>query len=588
MNNQFVLTNISPKNTSLVKDFQNFEAADFGSLYFSGDVYIKDSMLILIDGYVLPRNQVFDSVAKLNQYELIESIKNKDNFAQQVKGVFNVILIDAGRIEVFTDHFGFNSVFMYHGAKTFLITNHIGNFKKFGINLEIDPTDIAVKSILHHLPPSRSGYKNVHKSVPGTHIIVNHNGLKVEQYWEYNILLKYAKDINKNALTLNEFAELLKINFKNFSKYLKPEQHAITLTGGKDSRTGLAVLRSLGNNSLGFTYGNEFSRDALYAKKLANEIGIPHYVFTPPDDFDYFQKASETIIKSGNPHISLHRSHRLHSFAEMNKISKHAPAYYAGYSAGELLMGSFYDGLVLTKYLTDFWETSQRDPLHPLLNAYFHKTSSIEFDSVAGLLDKYKTLDIKHSLKDRQFYGKFEIGIPHHGQDVFLASQYFDAVYPFFIDIDLLEPLFSSRFSFFHKDGDSKNPIVRHGLYEFNLNIQHILAPDMDMVPFGKQGSYNTTEFLRGKYYWSMIKTFRYLFQNQKYPASYNYGQNFRDFLLKHLKLLMAEKSHALHEYFDVKEAISELITISGTTGELEMHRFSNIVQLYMLEKQYA
>ena len=208
------------------------------------------------------------------------------------------------------------------------------------------------------------------------------------------------------------------------------------------------------------------------------------------------------------------------------------------------------------------------------------------FDELKNHLGELKTFDSELTTEERQFYGIFEIGIPHHSQDIFLADKYFDFVYPFFIDIDFLEALFQSRFSFFFTDNKTKNLLSRYKLFEFNLNIQHILYPEMDPVPFGKKGSYNTKEFLKGKYYWAAIKAMRYVLQRQKYPVTYGYGQLFRNFLLKHLTALNKDKEHVLHEIFNIPGAISALKSITGNTGEGTMHKFSNIVQLY-LEMEY-
>ena len=118
-------------------------------------------------------------------------------------------------------------------------------------------------------------------------------------------------------------------------------------------------------------------------------------------------------------------------------------------------------------------------------------------------------------------------------------------------------------------------------MYEFNLQMQHRLCPDMDHVPFGKRGSYSTAEFLRGKYYWTAVKATRYFLQRRKYPPTYVYDERFRTFLLNQLQALYSEKNHILHHHYDVDAAIEAIQHITGNASEGALHRFSNIVLLY-------
>ena len=543
---------------------------------------------VIINGYIQPRNQYFEKYGSLNKFDLIYTLyKNyKNKFIEYIKGNFTVILIHKDSIDIFTDHFGLNQCYIYQNKDSNVVTNSFELFKEIGINLELDAENIAVKSLLHRMPGNENQFKHIKKTKPASQVIISNSSIKIIHYWAPGNLLQLKENINYEY-SFDDFAKLIKKSFSNFISFQEPDINAISLTGGKDSRTGFAALKANGISPHGFTYGNPDSRDAIYAKYLAEKFLIQHRIYTSPDTENYFNEMANTIINSGNPDINLHRSHRLYAFREMAAELGDRSAYYAGYMAGEFLMGIYYDNLVFTKFLTDFWDCSKIDFIKPKIDDYFHRTTSVNIDELKNQLTGLNTFNSKLKKEDQQFYSLFEIGIPHHTQDIFIANKYFDLVYPFFIDIDFLEALFQSRFSFFYTNNKTKNLLKRYRLFEFNLNIQHLLFPDMDSVPFGKRGSYNSREFLRGKYYWASVKATRYVLQRKKYPPTFVYGQSYRNFLLLHLEALSENKTHVLHELFDIERAITHLKSLTGNTNEVAMHKFTNIVQLYLQLNHY-
>ncbi len=589
MINQLLLTNIrrndhSPLTANRTVDYSYLQLVGIPK----DEIFEHGDLTIILLGSVSPRLNYYDAYKHLGQHKLIVTLyeKYQSKFVNYIKGGFIIFIITSNKTNLYTDCLGLQNLYIFQKDGAFALANNINTFKKLGIELMPDELALFSKSLIHRVPIGKTLFKNITKTKPASHVVIENNSLTFYNYWSPGELLTDKTQID-NSLDFKYFAKLIKTNFANFIDFYKPKNNAITLTGGKDSRTGLAALRSNGVDVLGFTYGNEKSRDAIYAKKLAKSIGLPHQIFKPDDSEKYFSTYFSKIIEVGNPDISLHRSHRLFAFDKMASSLEGSSAYYAGYMAGEFLMGIYYDNLIFTNYLTHFWDFDEILNTKEILSDYFHTEPQVEQAEIASYFSDLKSFDANLSREERQFYALFEIGIPHHGQDVCLASQVFDFVYPFFVDIDFLESLFKSKYSLFFTDNKTKNLLERYKLFEVNLNIQHLLCPEMDNIHFGKRGSYNTREFLRGKYYWTGLKTFRYFFQRQKYPSTYVYGESFRAYLLKHLHQLLEEKGHPLHLYFNVSECISDLEAIQGNTDEKIMHRYTNIVQYYLQLQQH-
>jgi len=581
-NPNFILTTYSDSSDQLSNpNLELLSESSFCRFYGNNkEQFFIDDISVFIDGYVIPRNEIFSTYCKLNNQELVRELYKEYgfDFVKYVKGIFCILIINDQEVHLFTDQFGIYKLYYSKLGESYLFSNRSGLLFDFGVAETIDCTSLAIQSILHQVEPGYSIYKNIYTTTPASHISINKNNTTFSEYWNKDELLKTGS--NKSKIRIEDLANLIKTNFENFIHFTKVKNHAITLTGGKDSRTGLAALLSLEKSPIGFTYGNSASMDAVYARMLAESISIPHFSLNPPDSNRYFENTIAEILSYENPEISLHRGHRLFAFKELAQQLNGETAYYAGYMAGEFLMGIYYDDLVFRKHLTDFWDTSKKGSLDAILHRYYHNSDLINMNEVDVRLSKLKTFCESASTKVRQFHGIFEIGIPHHCQDIFLSQHYFKYTYPFFIDLDFLETLFKSNYNFFHTDNKTKNLFKRYQLFELNLKIQHLLAPQMDKIPFAKRGSYNTDEFLKGIFYWVFVKTYRYFFNKKKYPSSYSYGLPFRDFLLEQLIKIKKNQENQLHQLFNIDDAIEELKTMDGNNTEKEMHRFSNIVML--------
>jgi hypothetical protein len=183
------------------------------------------------------------------------------------------------------------------------------------------------------------------------------------------------------------------------------------------------------------------------------------------------------------------------------------------------------------------------------------------------------------------FHGIFEIGIMHHYQDVKLASTLFKYPYPVFLDIEFLELLFKSRYSFLNSKYTSLNLLKRYYVYDLSMNMQHILFPDLDEVPFGKKGSYNIKEYLKGPVQWSIRKLFRYLTETSQYPAPFVYDKPYSVFLRDHLTALIDDKSNTLNDLYMTGAALESLDASDSLSCESQLHKYSNIVMFYLFEK---
>lgn len=562
---------------------------DFFSIYgnTSKNVFFS-KVKVFIDGYVLPLNSSYKEQINKNQVVIIKELYNThgDNFTNYIKGLFTIVIVDKGTIKIFNDQLGVNKFFYFTDGNKFCFSNNYDLIVTVTGQSKLNSEALATKSLLNREVNGQSLFSNIYYSAPATKVVVTKDSVNFSKYWDISLLLK-----NSNAqLDIEYFANLFKENISNYNQSLKPEKTALTLTGGKDSRTALTALLNAGIRPVGVTYGNPKTIDAVFASKLAEMAKIEHIIYNPEKTAEWFELEANNIINLNNPLINIHRSHRLYAIRMLAEMLGNNTSFYTGYMGGELLMGIYFDNLIFTNFIKDFWlnGSSQFNRIPELLQDRFIKTDNVDIGLVKEQLVSLKTFDENLGQKGMQFHSLFEIGVLHHSQDIQIAQQFLNYPLPFFLDFEFVNALFSSQYSFLHRNVETKNLIKRHSLFEFNLKLQHIFYPALDKAYYAKKGTYNTSEFLRGPLYWSAIKAMRYFLERKKYPPTFSYGPNYISFLYKFLNEIALDEASPINDIYNVPLALKSLKEQENLTTESTLHRYSNIVMHYMQYNKYS
>lgn len=549
---------------------------------------LLSEVFVLIDGYVLTRNSIYKEYINKSQIEIVRELYSKysDGFTNYLKGLFSIVIVDGGTIKIFNDHFGVNKFFYSTDGNKFCFSN---SYKTIALATglhKLNSEALATKALLNREVNGHTLLSNIYYSVPATKVVIKRNAVCVSKYWDLSLLLN-----NGSApFEIEYFANVFKESINNYHQSLKPQKTALTLTGGKDSRTALTALLNSGIRPVGVTYGNPKTIDAVFASKLAAMAGIKHVIFNPIKTEEWFEVEANNIIDLNNPLINIHRSHRLYAIRTLTEMLGSNSSFYTGHMGGEFLMGVYFDNLIFTNFIKDFWlnGSSQFNRIPELLLDRFIKTKNLDIGLVKKHLVSLKTFDESLGKKIMQFHSMFEIGVLHHSQDIQIAQHFLDYPLPFFLDFEFVNALFSSQYSFLHRNVETKNLLKRHSLFEFNLKLQHLFYPALDKAYFAKKGTYNISEFLRGPLYWSAIKAMRYIVERKKYPPTFSYDQSYISFLNKYLNEIALDKASPINDIYNVPLALKSLKEQKSPTTESALHRYSNIVMHYMQYNKYT
>jgi hypothetical protein len=573
--------NQPPLNTQLI-----FTCSGYAFFAAPQDTITKETITVFIDGYITPRNHIYADYRNLSQHQLVIVLYRRfgNDFARYLKGMFTIVMADNDNVRIYNDQLGLNKFFYSCTQNNYCFSNSFSLLGEYAGSQTLNANAFGLKALLNREVNGETLFAGASYSGPATVGTLSTNQVKIGQYWQFENLLG-----QEDAKTdYSYFADLIKNNIASTKDYFHPQNYSISLTGGKDSRTALAALLSSGIKPLGITYGNPKSKDAVYAKMMADKAGITHKIIEPEKTTEWIEQTVAEVLNLNNPLINIHRAHRYYALKKMAGMLGPDTAYYGGYMGGELLMGIYYDNLVFTDFLISYWEKQNAFQNIPnILASKFIRKEAIDIQAITKSLLELKTFNPSLDKKMQHFFGMFEIGVLHHSQDLTIAKHFINYPFAFFLDIDFLTALFSSKYNFFHQDNKSSNLLRRYGLYELNLNVQHILFPSLDTVPFAKKGSYNTKEFLRGPLAWSAIKALRYFSENKKYSSTYSYDENYKDVILHGLNVIIEDRNSPIHDIYNVADAAQKLKSLNTFAAESKWHPYSNIVMHYMQSKKF-
>jgi hypothetical protein len=571
-----------PFNSGIIPGSNYFQNKDCVLSYnHENDFKELDNLGIFIDGYVLPRLDCFEKYKPYSPHKLIQVLfcKYGKDFIQMVKGVFTLIIFDKNEVLVFNDQLGINKCFFYILGDHFIISNNYKNITDLIKQPSLDFQSIARNSLFHHYISGNTFIKGIEYLTPASCVVIADGKIRRKQFFNYSDL----RNSIQKELTYNDFASQLKILINNYLDYLNPGKISITLTGGKDSRTILAGLLSLGKNPFTFTYGNPESGDAFYSAKIARGLNLDYDILNPVPDEKWFEAYYSKIINLNNPLINVHRAHRLFSFTELKARVGEDTIFFGGYMGGEMLMGLYYDDLIFTSSLRKYWKGlgSIESIVLDSLEYNFIERENVD---VNNLIESISALSFINESERKMwhFHAAFEIGVLHHSQDINLGMKLIKYSVPFFIDVDFLELLFQTKFNLIYQDNQSKNPFKRYELVDFNLNIQHILYPALDKYYFAKKGYFNTKEFLGNKAKLTFLRAYRNYTSHHNFKPTFSYGKSYKNFIYSELIKIRENSNNPLHEIFNVNKAIITMNQNDVGSQEKHWHRFTNI---YMLDR---
>lgn len=343
-----------PDNTE-TKTGENFSSG-FSRLAIYGDkkargIYDSNNITVMLNGEIYNvsevRNILESAGFRFNTNLETEVITNAYkywgiNFPKHIKGMFAISITDENKNKkiLVRDRIGIKPMYYAKSNNTVLFASEIKSIKE---EIKTTPDKIALEesNIFGYISDTdRTLYNEIKQVNPGETIVIDKElNITKHNYWNKQ-KARYSDSKDSYAETEKELKDKI---LKSFDKVFSHGEgkKGIYLSGGLDSTIIAYAAKKLGYDFPAFTMADsEDSEDLKYAKKVAKELGLKHYIYIPKkEDIKRLEKDLayhyEGSITGGVFDIKgLMAFHLLTEF-----ISKHVKVVMSGDGADELFGG---------------------------------------------------------------------------------------------------------------------------------------------------------------------------------------------------------------------------------------------------------
>lgn len=542
-------------------------------LYTDGANFKKNGeTYFYYEGYFLPRRAFMGKYSGLSGYDLLIRLFKEEgpSFVNFIKGFYSIVIIDNDNFYLYNDIHSVKRFFYYSDSSEYYLSNNLTLLART-MSFKLEKCLAAHHALFQHFTGGTTCYEGVRYSEGAMKLTLKNGRLSVEKYWRATELLQSEKD-----LSVSEFNGIFKEVISEYITYYKPIQIAATITGGRDTRTVLAALLSNRSTPHLFTFGNPLNRDVVVGKIIAQKLELP---FTNPDISDpepsAYKHLIAKIVDIGNPFIHLHRAHRLQAIEQVSQ-EVGIDMVFVGAMGGDYIKGASFDDYIISEFLRlYFFERSLtiRDSICKVLNNHFVKFNDEIIDKVENLIGERYYFQGRDFTSIKEFGLVHEVvGCTHDIQDISVFANYVDKVVAPYMDIDVLEALFRTKYSLQMNSKNSSNPLSRFLGGEFQAKLVMDLFPGLAEIEFANY--YSPSDVSGGVYRYILRRGIAYVKQKRSPGVSgFDYGKWFINYVEEELKQIGGSE---VCEFYDIDKMIDTFRREEHLTHEGHWHRYTN------------
>lgn len=571
----FCITNKKIDADSLNLTFEKNTANYYIYTNKSCQFYHIKNFSIYIEGYIVPRNNIYEDYCHLSKNELIVALieKYESDFIKHIKGFFLLLILRNGRLELYNDIHSVKRFFIGEENQVSIVSNDITILKRI-FKPKFNSYAPALFAVFQHFVNGQTLLQNVYYSLPATKLTFDKNGLRQYQYLSNN----YFEKLPKNKTTENQFHDIFLKSISNTLDYLKISSLSLTLTGGRDTRSILATLLYLNEEPRCFTFGYPTGIDVIVSQNLAKEcsLSFSNHDIDQLNTLTYKQLVDE-IINRQDVFVHLHRAHRLDAIKkEAAEFSFNLDAVFVGAMGGDYIMGGHFNDYIITEFIRRY--LFGNEDLDALIIEILEKHFVVhDANTVSFIKEQLKLLNLEPNRFDKS--AEFSlvhriIGCTHDIQDINVFFTYSKHVVAPYMDLDVMEALFSSPLSLFHNSRHTKNPIKRLRGGELQSSVIKKYSPLLASIPFANR--YTANDVLGNRLLYLLKRTLLELTKPANKPT-FSYGDWFADLIKHHL---FNNEQFGLTNVYNMSAIKETLFNNSHETHEGYWHVYSNPVML--------
>ena len=538
------------------------------------------SLEIHITGFVLARNEYFNQYNDLSQYELIRQLylKYNEDFIKYVKGNFIIIINEVDKILIFNDFHSMKKFFFYQSGNRIIVSNKINNIRhRVSVNLnKIYP---AILALFQRPVNGITLYEKIYYSQNATKIKITKSKNEITNYW---CPIKFYDSINPKKNDINSVKSIFIKSIENLIKY-NSGNISCTLTGGRDTRTVLSALLKLGVRPNVFTFGLPTGRDVEVSKDISKRLNLnfSNYFIQSLDEKKYLNLV-EKIISYNDPFINTHRAHRLDAVLK-DKSNNNTNILFTGFMGGDYTKGVSFNDYIVTNFMKKYFFSNEQTEnlIIQILNENHIKHDSSIISELLTLLENIDFLN-QSEFKKNEFLIAFQfIGSLHDYQDINVFDNQDLIAYSPFMDIDIFESLFNSKYSLLNCKRESKNLFNKLKGGELQAFLINEFYPELSKIPLSN--GYKPIDILGNRFIYLFKRIFLEITKEKSNKSTFKYDSWMKSFIKYHYK--NQETKEFISEYYDFKTLFN---SVEANTSLVEgaWHKFTNPLNFYFYAKK--
>lgn len=568
----WLITNINLKQRS---PFLILQCKDY-SVYADKHIYLdnQSESFFLSNGHVCLKGTSISDPG-LDETNLKKILDNKKSFISNIKGIFTIALGDQNGFDVYVDRFGQKKCFYYLRESRFIISDSLHAIIKL-INPTISIESIAVYALGYHYIGGKTIFMDIKTILPGSFLQYKEGFLTESTYWTPKELLS----IEQGHVDIHDLASELERVIKQSLTAVSRGSVSLSITAGIDSRILLSILMKLGVEVHGYTYGNPSSSDCTIASEICSKVGIPHSIHKIDFTVDAFTKWARKSIELGSSVCSLHRAYRI---AAIEREAEYADTMILGTMGGEFVKGANREDYIVSNFIYDYCKAQSNDVIIKYLKdkGIIYGIEKELVNRIANFFSNEKYIIDKDNM---EMYVLCEISAGlHHGQNITQYGEYFNNILIPYLDIDYLELLFSSQYSFLYRRRSQppteyklKNPM-------FGCKMQYHLNQKLSGILYGN--GFSAKDYLFSSYY-AGLKA-KILRKTKKSPPNFPLENWFAVFAKQNLRIIL-ESGSIIKELFDIDSMLDELNLPVLPKNESFWLKYTTPIQMFYTLQSYG
>ena len=340
-------------------------------------IYNEDStMLIMMDGELYNRDELRETLVsrghdiKTNSdAELLLHLYEDmgEDFAHELNGWFLALIHDKEQKKsvIVNDYFGIYRVFYSQVNNTLIMASEIKSILKHK-QLSKSPKSPNVQKFAEYflyggVLNDETLFKDIYRLPPASLWTYKDGHVSKKQYSDFTSIQP-----NTSISQMEVFEEAARLFEKIIPRYASGDGIGLSLTGGWDTRTELALIKRLGYSMPCYTWCGPYgdSLDVKVARKAAKAVGMEHHVIKIEKDFfEEFSDYAFKVIYVSDGSADIFQSHEIY----LNNLSRAlVPIRLTGKYGSQTMSGGFlvpkckfYRGMFSEQFLHDIGQIGQ-------------------------------------------------------------------------------------------------------------------------------------------------------------------------------------------------------------------------------------